>query len=93
MINNYDLAHPNPQSVSTGLRSHLTPLCATATCQHAHTFSRRNDSCCTRQAHPHAREHVTEILSEAGVSKAFIAITSNNRVTSSRQLTYSFFWS
>lgn len=35
---------------------------------------------------PHAKEHVTEILSEAGVSKAFIAITSNNRVTFSRRI-------
>jgi len=35
---------------------------------------------------PHAKEHVTAILSEAGVSKAFITITSNNRVTFSRQI-------
>lgn len=35
---------------------------------------------------PHAREHVTEILSEAGVAKGFIAILPNNRVAFSRQI-------
>jgi hypothetical protein len=35
---------------------------------------------------PHAREHVTEILTGAGVSKGFIAITPGNRVSFSRHI-------
>lgn len=35
---------------------------------------------------PHAREHVTEILSEVKVSRGFIAITSGNRVIFSRHI-------
>jgi Protein of unknown function (DUF3634). len=33
---------------------------------------------------PYAREHVAEILSEANVTKGFIAITTGNRVVFSR---------
>jgi hypothetical protein len=35
---------------------------------------------------PYAREHVVEILSEAGVTKGFIAITTANRVIFSRTI-------
>jgi hypothetical protein len=35
---------------------------------------------------PHAREHVTEILTEASVSRGFIAITPGNRVVFSRTI-------
>jgi len=35
---------------------------------------------------PHAREHVAEILSEAKISRGFIAITSGNRVAFSRRI-------
>ena len=35
---------------------------------------------------PYARQHVTEVLSEAGVSSGFIAITPGNRVAFSRQI-------
>ena len=35
---------------------------------------------------PHAREHVTEILSEVGVSRGFIAVTAGNRVYFSRRI-------
>lgn len=35
---------------------------------------------------PHANEHVTDILNEAGVAKAFIAITPGNRVKFSRSI-------
>jgi len=35
---------------------------------------------------PHAKEHVSEILSEAGVSRGFIAVTSGNRVAFSRHI-------
>ena len=35
---------------------------------------------------PHAREHVTEILSEARVSRGFIAVTPGNRVVFSRHI-------
>src|SRR5690348_11228049 len=35
---------------------------------------------------PHAREHVTDILSEAQINNGFIAITSANRVFFSRQI-------
>jgi hypothetical protein len=35
---------------------------------------------------PYAREHVTEILSEARVSSGFIAITPGNHVVFSRQI-------
>lgn len=34
----------------------------------------------------HAKEHLTEILSEAGVSRGFIAITAGNRVAFSRAI-------
>jgi hypothetical protein len=34
----------------------------------------------------HAREHVSEILQDAGVSRGFIAITSQNRVAFSRHI-------
>src|SRR5262245_25712915 len=35
---------------------------------------------------PYARDHVHEILSEAGVSNGYIAITAGNRVMFSRQI-------
>lgn len=35
---------------------------------------------------PHAREHVTDILNEAGVSNGFIAVTPGNRVAFSRHI-------
>src|SRR5262245_16094029 len=34
----------------------------------------------------HAREHIADILHDAGVSSGFIAMTSDNRVTFSRQI-------
>jgi len=34
----------------------------------------------------HAREHITEILQEAAISRGFIAVTTGNRVTFSRQI-------
>jgi hypothetical protein len=43
--------------------------------------------CATRGSlRPHAREHLTEILSEARVSKGFIAVTSADRVVFSRNI-------
>jgi hypothetical protein len=38
------------------------------------------------QLKPHAREHVADILSEAGVANGFIAVTAGNRVMFSRQI-------
>jgi len=34
----------------------------------------------------HAREHVTEILSEIGINRGFIAVSADNRVAFSRQI-------
>jgi hypothetical protein len=39
---------------------------------------------------PHAREHVTDILQEAGVLRGFIAITSENRVYFSNRIPAAF---
>lgn len=38
------------------------------------------------QLQPHARQDVADILSEAGVSKGFIAVTHGNRVRFSRHI-------
>jgi hypothetical protein len=38
------------------------------------------------QLQPHAREHIAEILHDAGVSKGFIAITPENWVAFSRRI-------
>ena len=56
---------------------------------HASTVMRfRAGSLCTTRGtlRGYAREHVAEILSEANVAKAFIAITPDNRVFFSRHI-------